>query len=67
MGMKDPYLHDCRLVVSDHCFDVDGFVHDGQALVDQTLKLKEVGSGKDGGHTSRLNRDLVLDEVKLGH
>ena len=35
-------------------------MHDGQALVDQTLQLKEVGSGKDRGHAGRLNRDLVL-------
>ena len=62
MNKKGPDLHDCRLVVSDHCFDVDCFVHDGQALVDQALQLKEVGSGKDRCHAGRLNRDLVLNE-----
>ena len=65
--IKTRDLHDCRLVVSDHCFDVDCFVHDGQALVDQTLQLKEVGSGKDRGHAGRLNRDLVLSGGRLGH
>ena len=54
-------------MILDNSLDVDGLLHDEDALGDEAIQLEKGGSRKHRHHVGRLYSDLVLEFIKPSH